>query len=181
MKFGIVGAGAVGSAWISNQPTNAVRFLTQLAHDCEIPCGSCCLARQQKPSRHGLEELSELIAIRFRPFEKPTTITNGQRQDFLFARAPKTSRRTICRRRRCLWRANNAAMEAIMNEDVFNTSIRKFLKTLGVTAQREIEKAVRQAVADGKLNGNEKLSANATVTLAGIGLAHEVKGEIELE
>ena len=80
-----------------------------------------------------------------------------------------------------LWRANNAAMEAIMNEDVFNTSIRKFLKTLGVTAQREIEKAVRQAVADGKLKGSEKLSANATVTLAGIGLAHEVKGEIELE
>ncbi len=68
-----------------------------------------------------------------------------------------------------------------MNEDVFNTSIRKFLKTLGVTAQREIEKAVRQAVADGKLKGNEKLSANATVRLAGIGLAHEVKGEIELE
>jgi Family of unknown function (DUF6494) len=34
-----------------------------------------------------------------------------------------------------------------MNEDVFNNSIRKFLKTLGVTAQREIEKAVRQALA----------------------------------
>ena len=42
-----------------------------------------------------------------------------------------------------------------MNEDVFNTSIRKFLKTLGVTAQREIEKAVRQALAEGKLKGNE--------------------------
>jgi hypothetical protein len=72
-------------------------------------------------------------------------------------------------------------MEAIMNEDVFNTSIRKFLKTLGVAAQREIEKAVRQAVADGKLKGNEKLSANATVIIAGIGLAHEIKGEIDLE
>ena len=48
-----------------------------------------------------------------------------------------------------------------MNEDVFNTSIRKFLKTLGVTGQREIEKAVRQALADGKLKGNEKLSAQA--------------------
>src|SRR5262249_48111218 len=40
--------------------------------------------------------------------------------------------------------AYNDATEAIMNEDVFNTSIRKFLKTLGVSAQREIEKAVRQ-------------------------------------
>lgn len=67
-----------------------------------------------------------------------------------------------------------------MNEDVFNTSIRRFLKTLGVTSQREIEKVVRQAVADGKLKGNEKLSANATVTISGIGFALEIKGEIEL-
>ena len=29
-----------------------------------------------------------------------------------------------------------AQKEAIMNEDVFNGSIRKFLKTLGVSAQR---------------------------------------------
>ncbi len=68
-----------------------------------------------------------------------------------------------------------------MNEDVFNSSIRKFLKTLGVTAQREIEKAVRQALAEGKLKGNEKFPAQATVTLGGIGFSHQVKGEIELE
>jgi Family of unknown function (DUF6494) len=68
-----------------------------------------------------------------------------------------------------------------MNEDVLNASIRKFLKTLGVTAQREIEKAVRQALAEGRLKGNEKFPATATVTLGSIGLSHEVKGEIELE
>ena len=68
-----------------------------------------------------------------------------------------------------------------MNEDVFNTSIRKFLKALGVTAQREIEKAVRKALEDGKLKGTEKFPAKATVTLGGIGLNHEVTGEIELE
>jgi hypothetical protein len=67
-----------------------------------------------------------------------------------------------------------------MNEDVFNASIRKFLKTLGVSAQREIEKAVRQALADGKLKGNETLSAGATVTIAGVGLSHQVNGDIEL-
>jgi Family of unknown function (DUF6494) len=72
-------------------------------------------------------------------------------------------------------------MEAMMNEDVFNVSIRKFLKTLGVSAQREIEKAVRQALAEGKLKGNERLQAVAVVTLGGIGLSHEIKGEIELE
>jgi hypothetical protein len=68
-----------------------------------------------------------------------------------------------------------------MNEDVFNASIRKFLKALGVSAQREIEKAVRQALAEGKLTGNEKFPAKATVTLGVIGLSHEIKGEIELE
>ena len=67
-----------------------------------------------------------------------------------------------------------------MNEDAFNVSIRKFLKTLGVTAQGEIEKAVRQALADGRLKGNEKLPAKATVTIPSIGLVWEVKGDIEL-
>jgi hypothetical protein len=68
-----------------------------------------------------------------------------------------------------------------MNEDMFNTSIRKFLKTLGVSAQREIEKAVREALAQGRIKGNEKFPATATVTLGGLGLSHEIKGEIELE
>ena len=68
-----------------------------------------------------------------------------------------------------------------MNEDIFNGSIRKFLKMLGVSAQREIERAVRQALAEGKLKGNEKFSATGTITLGSIGLSHEVKGEVELE
>src|SRR5215470_19698306 len=72
-------------------------------------------------------------------------------------------------------------MEVMMNEDVFNTSIRKFLKRLGVTAQREIEKAVRQGLAEGKLKGNERLPAEATVTLGAIGLSLEIKGEIDLD
>ena len=59
--------------------------------------------------------------------------------------------------------------------------IRKFLKALGVTAQREIEKTIRHALAEGRLKGNEKLPANATVTLGGIAFSHEIKGEIELE
>src|SRR5882672_8095340 len=70
----------------------------------------------------------------------------------------------------------DGAKEAIMNEDVFNTSIRKFLKTLGVSAQREIEKAVREALAQGRIKGNEKFPATATVTLGGLGLSHEIKG-----
>jgi Family of unknown function (DUF6494) len=68
-----------------------------------------------------------------------------------------------------------------MNEETFNNSLRKFLKTLGVGAQREIEKAVRQALADGRLKGNEKLPASATITIGALGFTHEVNGTLELE
>jgi hypothetical protein len=67
-----------------------------------------------------------------------------------------------------------------MNEDVFNTSLRKFLKKVGVTSQREIEKAVRDAIESGRLKGNEKLPAKIVLTLGGIGLSYEVADEIEL-
>jgi hypothetical protein len=71
--------------------------------------------------------------------------------------------------------------EKVMNEDKLNVSLRKFLKTVGVTSQREIEKAIRDAVEGGKLKGNEKLPAKIVLTVGGIGLNHEVKGDLELE
>jgi hypothetical protein len=71
-------------------------------------------------------------------------------------------------------------MEIIMNEDMFNTSLRGFLKKVGITSQREIEKAVRDAVAAGRLKGNEKLPAKMVLTIGGISLTHEITEEIEL-
>lgn len=68
-----------------------------------------------------------------------------------------------------------------MNEDNFNSSLRKFLKTVGVSSQREIEKAVRDAMAKGKLKGNEKLPAKMTLTIAGADLSYVIDGTIELE
>ena len=68
-----------------------------------------------------------------------------------------------------------------MNEDALNNSIRKFLKVVGVTSQREVEKAVREAVANGKLTGNEKLSAKMTLTVGGINLSHTIDGTVELQ
>jgi hypothetical protein len=56
-----------------------------------------------------------------------------------------------------------------------------FLKTVGVTSQREIEIAVRKAVEDGRLKGNETLPATAVVTLGGVDMTVEIKGEIELD
>ena len=68
-----------------------------------------------------------------------------------------------------------------MNEDVLNVSVRKFLKKVGITSQREIEQAVRAAVSSGKLKGNEALPAKVVLTVAGISLSVEIEGAIELE
>ncbi len=68
-----------------------------------------------------------------------------------------------------------------MNEDILNTAIRKFLKEVGVTSQREIEKAVRAAIESGKIKGNEALRAKVVLTVAPLGLSHEVDGVIALE
>jgi Family of unknown function (DUF6494) len=68
-----------------------------------------------------------------------------------------------------------------MNEDALNTSVRKFLKKVGVTSQREIEQAVGSALAGGRLKGNETLPARATLSVEGIGLAVEIEGAIGLE
>jgi Family of unknown function (DUF6494) len=67
-----------------------------------------------------------------------------------------------------------------MNEDVFNMSVRKFLKKVGVTSQREIELAVRAALDAGKLSGNEKLNAVVTLKIEGLELAETIDGKIEL-
>ena len=67
-----------------------------------------------------------------------------------------------------------------MNEDQFNTSLRKFLKQVGVTSQREIEKAVRDAIAGGRIKGHEKLKAKMVLTIDSVGLVHEVDDTIEL-
>jgi hypothetical protein len=67
-----------------------------------------------------------------------------------------------------------------VNEDIFNASLRKFLKKVGITSQREIEKAVRDAVEAGRLKGNEKLAAKMVLTLGGVSLTHEISDEIEL-
>ena len=67
-----------------------------------------------------------------------------------------------------------------MDENTLNIETRRFLKEVGVTSQREIEKAVREAVRNGALKGNERLIAHMTLTVESIGLKHEVEGEIRI-
>jgi len=67
-----------------------------------------------------------------------------------------------------------------MDEETFNMSMRKFLKKVGVTSQQELEKAVREGVESGKLQGNEELNVEATLRLADLELTHRVDGKIKL-
>jgi hypothetical protein len=67
-----------------------------------------------------------------------------------------------------------------MDEDAFNLSIRKFLKHFGVTAQREIENAVRKAIDEGKLRGDESVPVRATLVVEGLLRDFHIDGTITL-
>jgi ribosomal protein L1 len=67
-----------------------------------------------------------------------------------------------------------------MDEDAFNLSIRKFLKHFGVTAQREIESAVRRAIEQGKLRGDESIPVRATLLVDGILRDFHIDGTVTL-
>jgi len=63
-----------------------------------------------------------------------------------------------------------------MQEDKFNMAMRKFLKQVGVTSQREIERIVReQRPASGPLRVKMVLTAEGT------SLNHIVEDEIDLD
>lgn len=66
-----------------------------------------------------------------------------------------------------------------MSEDSFNMSLRKFLKTVGVTSQREIENALRAAEAAGNAPSG-KVAAKVVLTVDGLGLSHEITGDIDM-
>ena len=68
-----------------------------------------------------------------------------------------------------------------MNEESFNMNVRKFLKKLGITAQREIERAVLEGIANGQLKGDETLTAKVQITLKGTTLDLEIDDEVALQ
>lgn len=68
-----------------------------------------------------------------------------------------------------------------MNEDTLNLEIRKFLKHVGITSQREVEYAVLKAVEAGKLDSSEAISVKMTLEVPAIGISHCIDGKIALE
>ncbi|MEX0923580.1 MAG: DUF6494 family protein [Rhodovibrionaceae bacterium] len=67
-----------------------------------------------------------------------------------------------------------------MNEEVFNMDLRKFLKKVGVTSQREIEQAVRGGLESGKISARDAVKVKVVLTVEGLDVTHEVDGKIAL-
>ena len=68
-----------------------------------------------------------------------------------------------------------------MNQDTLNMEIRKFLKKVGISSQREIEHAIEEAIGNGKLSGTESLAVSMTLELPGLDIKHRLEGSIKLE
>lgn len=68
-----------------------------------------------------------------------------------------------------------------MNEDAINMEIRKFLKKVGITSQRELEKALAAAFEGGTLSGGEQLDVSIRLEMPALGLVHELNEKIAVE
>jgi hypothetical protein len=78
-------------------------------------------------------------------------------------------------------RDTNLREVTAMDDETFNLSIRKFLKVVGIGSQREIERAVAQAVSDGSIKGNETFPVHVTLDVAGLKVHCKFDGEIKLQ
>ena len=67
-----------------------------------------------------------------------------------------------------------------MDDEQLNMNIRKYLKKVGVNSQREIENAVRDALGNGRINGDEALDVSVTLSVKEIDLSVDIDGEINL-
>ena len=68
-----------------------------------------------------------------------------------------------------------------MNEDTFNLSIRKYLKMVGISSQREIEHAVAKAIADCRIAGTESFPATMRLQVPGLQIDVKFDGDIKLQ
>jgi hypothetical protein len=68
-----------------------------------------------------------------------------------------------------------------MDQETFNLSIRKFLKTVGVGSQREIEQAVQKAIEARRIKGDETFAAKVTLEIPSLGVTVPFSGEIKLK
>ncbi len=67
-----------------------------------------------------------------------------------------------------------------MDEEKLNISIRKFLKNVGITSQRNIEQKVREKIKSGDIQNIKKIKIKANISSENLDLNEDIEGEIEL-
>jgi len=106
------------------------------------------------------------------PFEVRATVRNH------FGTIRAKGAHVPLRRHRLSWATTPAPYSfgrIVMDEDRFNIALRKFLKIVGITSQREFERVVRE----GKVEGAE-LKLRMTLTAENAPLDHVVEETIDL-
>lgn len=68
-----------------------------------------------------------------------------------------------------------------MDEDVLNLSIRQFLKKVGISSQREIEKTIRAAVDQGKLSDDDLVNVSVTLRIDHANADVVIEGQLKLQ
>ena len=68
-----------------------------------------------------------------------------------------------------------------MDEDNLNIEIRKFLKKVGITSQREIENFVRKKIANGDLKLGQSIEVSMNLTSLYGELSHILKEELKIK
>ena len=69
----------------------------------------------------------------------------------------------------------------IMNEDSLNMEIRRFLKKVGITSQREIEKEIYNAEKNGNLMKGDELEIEMILNINRLNVAYRIEGTIKIE
>ena len=67
-----------------------------------------------------------------------------------------------------------------MNDEALQAAVGQFLTYVNRIAQRELEKAVRKAMANGKLRANEACTTGVTLSIEKVGLDVTIYGNIKL-
>ena len=77
--------------------------------------------------------------------------------------------------------SNKIVYEVNVDEDNLNIEIRKFLKKVGITSQREIEKFIRKSIADGSLKEGQSIEISMNLSSENNELSHLIKETLNIK
>ena len=77
--------------------------------------------------------------------------------------------------------SNKIIYNVYMDEDNLNIEIRKFLKKVGITSQREIEKFIRNSISNGNIKEGQSIEISMNLSSKNNELSHVIKETINIK